>query len=35
LVCMACPSPSLPITKAPEVFPSRLPSSYLADFTIS
>ena len=35
LVCMACPSPSLPITKAPEVFPSRLPSSYLADSTIS
>ena len=34
-VCMACPSPSLPITKAPEVFPSRLPSSYLADSTIS
>lgn len=35
LVCMACPSPSLPITKAPEVFPSRLSSSYLADSTIS
>ena len=34
-VCMACPSPSLPITKAPEVFSSRLPSSYLADSTIS